>query len=175
MAIGGNWYDTLDLIGRAQFTDLLVPATRPRVGAGAEVTLSFAEVYLRMTTGLVRLASLANYGGLAIGPVGALDGPRTGPPDEPGTVLAVSLASSYFGDLDTVRCGTVNYVTNAESDLARGIVRCVELAISGEQRIFFDPVGGGIRIGHAGAFGVWLSNRGNRSPAMQRHTWTSRG
>ncbi|HEX8626934.1 MAG TPA: hypothetical protein VF755_02035 [Catenuloplanes sp.] len=174
MTTGHTWYDTLQIIGQARFTDLLVPTTNERRPGGARAAALFGRIYLEMAGGYLRLASVDNDGGLEIravetlGPDGYADAD-----DEPGTRFPVSLSSTYFGDSESVRCATVNYVTNDDSDLSRGVVRCVELTLGGDHRIFFDPIGAnGIRIGHAGAMAAWLRHSANRRSAMQRHTWS---
>lgn len=174
MNTGHTWYDTLDVIGQARFTDLLVPATNERRPGGARVAALFGRVYLQMAGGYLRLASV-NDGGLEIRAVETL-GPDEcdDADDEPGTRFPVSLSSNYFGASESVRCATVNYVTDDDSDLSRGVVRCAELTLGGDHRIFFDPMrNNGVRLGHAGAMATWLRISANRRSAMQRHTWSA--
>lgn len=171
---GLPWSETLELIGRSRFTDLLVPARTGRSGSRLVVVPLFDEIYLELEGGgFLQLASVNSHGGLSVRPVDDIDYTTFAYDDEPAEdLLLISLASQYFHGWETIECGAVVYTVNEESDLDRSIVRGLELLVSGGQRLFFDPMDiDGIRLGNSGTYDAW-NDRHQIGPWTTRsHTW----
>jgi hypothetical protein len=167
-----SWDDTLDLLAREQITDLVVAGLVEADKPDGPAHLFFSEVYLEFGDhGYLELASVNSHGGLRARHVDVVDLAVLRDEFEPDRPVTVSLAALYFGEASELECVEVNWVTNEESDPARGIVRCVELVTRYEQRIFFDPMFlCGVRIGNAGE---WMSGYQTRPRlSWRRHTWS---
>ncbi len=83
-------------------------------------------------------------------------------------LVSDSLGSLFLGESQSVKCSQVEYVTNEESDLGQGIVRCVELVLGNSHRVALDPMWtSGVRIGNTDP---WFQENLSGSCAFRHHT-----
>jgi hypothetical protein len=171
MTRASTWNDTMQLLSQELISDILVTGLIRDGGPPRVAGLTFYEVYFVLRHGYLEFASVNGLGGLRARHVDAMDLQPYLDTFEPEEVLSVSLAPLFFGETpEDVECLAVNYVTNEESDVDQGIVRCAELVLSTGQRIFLDPMyTSGIRIGNAGD---WMREYETQPWTWQRHTWT---
>ncbi|MEV0897925.1 hypothetical protein [Actinoplanes sp. NPDC049802] len=161
-----SWSRTLDLLSRQRIHDVLLIAIGNDEASGPTVD-ALGDVYLQLDDGYLECISVNNHGGLRVRRIDAID--MQGYRDEFGLdAIAVRIGSLFWGPALMVKCTQVNYVTNEESNLDRGIVRCVELVLEHGNRVALDPMyTTGVRIGNTNA---WLEDNLYGTWTFQHHT-----
>jgi hypothetical protein len=163
------WEDTLRLLASRPVTGLLAVAVRDPSKPDSPAQL-VDDVYLELERGNLHLKSVNNFGGLQVRYLDAIDLRPIIEVFEPEEVFTVRLDPFFLGESHEVLCLEVNYVTNEESDLELGIVRCAEFVFSQGHRVFFDPMWtSGVRVGNTNP---WTREWRDGPWAFQRHRWT---
>jgi hypothetical protein len=164
------WAETLHRLGSELISGLLVVVVRDPTVPGAVAQPLLGEIYVELGHGYLQLVSVNSHGGLRSRHLDAIDLQSYHEEFDPENVFTVRLDSLFLGESSDVECLQVNYMTNEESDLSHGIVRCAEFVLSHGHRIFFDPMyTGGIRVGNTDP---WTTEWDNGPWTFQRHTWT---
>lgn len=166
-----SWTDALALLAAERIHDVIVPVVLDEMASRPHAAHPLWEVYLEFGRGYLQFLSVNNHGGLRVRHVEEVD--LQVYRDEFGseeTVLSLSLLGLILGEASQgVAVAEVDYVLNEESEPDAGIVRCAELVLSGQQRIYLDPMHTfGVRIGNPGA---WMRGYETQPGAWQRHTW----
>jgi hypothetical protein len=161
-----SWSHILDLLGRVRIHDVLLVAildsdcSDPTAGA-------LSDVYLKLDSGYLQFVSVNNNGGLRVRHLERIDVQAYR--DEFGQeAFPVSLGSLFLGESQSVKCSQMEYVTNEESDLGQGIVRCVEIVLDNGHRVALDPMWtSGVRIGNTDP---WFQENLSGSWTFRHHT-----
>ncbi|GIE75103.1 hypothetical protein Aph02nite_10530 [Actinoplanes philippinensis] len=133
-----------------------------------EPASALGDVFVQVDSGFLEITSVGNHGGMLVRHLDRIDlaGYRAEFPDD--VPIPVAIGSHFLGGAFAVRCLRVEYTTDVDSDLARGVVRGLELFLEHGQRIVFDPLNTwGVRVGNTGA---WPSRVQDGPWPVQRHT-----
>jgi hypothetical protein len=128
---------------------------------------ALSDVYLKLDSGYLQFVSVNNNGGLRVRHLERIDVQAYR--DEFGQeAFPVSLGSLFLGESQSVKCSQMEYVTNEESDLGQGIVRCVEIVLDNGHRVALDPMWtSGVRIGNTDP---WFQENLSGSWTFRHHT-----
>jgi hypothetical protein len=161
-----SWSHALGLLGRACIYDVLLVAILDS-GDSDPTAGALSDVYLKLDNGYLQFVAVNNNGGLRARHLDSIDVQAYR--DEFGReAFPVSLGTLFLGESPSARCSQVKYVTNEESDLDQGIVRCVELVLDNGHRVALDPMWtAGVRIGNTDP---WFQENLSGSWTFRHHT-----
>jgi hypothetical protein len=157
------WSHVEDILRRRHVTDVLVPGLIDRDEEPVPVFRPQPlVVHVLLDEGALRLEAVGQYDQLAVrvvesvslGGVGFFERVEEETDDE---IAYASWGEQLFGDgWSRLRCTTVLPYTDARSDPAEGILKCLALELESRYWLFFDPTWTfGIRIGNAEDMRRW--------------------
>ncbi|WP_159403649.1 hypothetical protein [Streptomyces sp. NRRL S-646] len=162
------WSRVEEVLRQRYVTDVLVPG---RIDRDETIPLFAPQplvVFVLLDEGAVRLESVREYGYLEVRVVDSvtLDGVELfADIEEEGDELALaSQGEQLFGDSwERLHCTTIRPFTDAGSNPAEGVLKCLALELESRYWLFFDPTWTfGIRIGNAEDMRRWEREYGGR-------------